>query len=104
MSKKRNGGKEYSMHHWCPRSRHGQTNDINCEMIKENTHQAIHQVFSNDIFPEQIVRLTNMTSKALKAEVVQEIMNLFEYKNIHDPEEWYKEECIRLSKHNIYFP
>lgn len=104
MWKGKNGGKEYSMHHWCPRSRHGQTNDINCEMIKDGTHQSIHQVFSNDIFPEQIVRLTNMTSKALKAEVVKEIMDLFEYKDIHNPEEWYKDECIWLPKHRIYYP
>ena len=73
-------------------------------MIKDKTHQAIHQVFSNDIYPEQILRLTNMTSKALKAEVVQEILEIFERKNIHDPEERYKDECLRLPKHNIYFP
>lgn len=91
------------MHHRCPRSRHGQTNDINCEMLKDKTHQAIHQVFSNDIFPEQIIRLTNMTSKALKAEVVQEIMELFRDRDIHNPDDWYKDECLRLPKHKYIF-
>lgn len=104
MSKKRSWTKEYNMHHWCPRSRHGQTNDINCEMIKVNTHDAIHQIFSNDIFPEQIIRLTNMTSKALRTDVVRDIMEVLQYRDIHNPEEWYKEECIWLPKHNIYLP
>jgi hypothetical protein len=60
-------------------------------MIKYNTHQAIHTLFANDIFPEQIVRLTDMTSKVLKPEIIQELMELLSYRDIHNPEDWYKE-------------
>ena len=83
--------KKYSLHHWCPRSRYGATNDLNCEMIRNTTHDAIHTVFVNDIFPEQIERLTNMTSKVLKPEIVKEILDVLSYRDIHNPDERYKE-------------
>lgn len=67
-------------------------------MIKYNTHQAIHTLFANDIFPEQIVRLTDMTSKVLKPEIIQELMELLSYRDIHNPEDWYKEWAILLPK------
>ena len=67
-------------------------------MIRVPTHDAIHTLFSNDIFPEQILRLTNLTSKVLQPEIVKEIFDILRYRDIHNPEEWYKDECILLPK------
>jgi hypothetical protein len=60
-------------------------------MIKETTHSAIHTLFSNMIFPEQIERLINLNSKALQPEIIQQIEEVLQYRDIHNPEEWYKE-------------
>jgi len=82
---------KYNLHHRVPKSRFGQTNDLNCEMVKVTTHDAIHTLFSNEIFPEQIARLTNMNSRVLKPEIIKEIWDILRYRDIHNPEEWYKE-------------
>ena len=67
-------------------------------MIKKTTHTALHTLFSNQIFPEQITTLINISSKALLPEVAMELMKVLQERDIHSPEEWYKEDCIRLPK------
>lgn len=67
-------------------------------MIRYNTHQAIHTLFANDIFPEQIERLTNMTSRVLRPEVVSALLEVLNYRDIHNPEEWYKDWVLLLPK------
>jgi len=91
--------KSYNLHHRLPKSRGGETNDLNCEIIRVTTHDAIHTLFANDIFPEQIERLTNLTSRVLKPEIVQQILEVLNYRDIHNPEERYKEWCLLLPKH-----
>lgn len=93
-----NKEKEYNRHHRCPRSRYGDTNNLNCEYIVRSTHNAIHTLFANDIFPEQIERLTNMTSRVLRPEVVQELLEVLSYRDIHNPEDWYKDGVLLLPK------
>lgn len=65
-------------------------------MIRITTHDAIHTLFANEIFPEQITKLVNMNSRVLKPEIVQELINILQYRDIHDPEEWYKEWALYL--------
>lgn len=101
MSKKERTPKEYNLHHILPSSRGGLTNDINCEMIRKTTHSAIHTLFSNEIFPEQLIRLANLNAKALLPEVVQELSEILKQRDIHDPEQRYKEWCLRIPKHTI---
>jgi hypothetical protein len=60
-------------------------------MIRVTTHDAIHTLFANEIFPEQIVRLVNMSSRVLRPEVVQELIETLTCRDIHNPEDWYKE-------------
>ena len=88
----------YNDHHWCPRSRFGATNELNVETIKMNVHDAIHLVFSNQIFPEQIERLTNMTSRVLLPEIQQELLERLNARDIHDPTQRYKEWALYLPK------
>lgn len=102
MSKKEKWPKEYNLHHILPSSRGWITNDTNCEMIKKSTHSAIHTLFANEIFPEQIVRLANLSSKAIKPEIVSELMELLQMRDIHNPEERYKDECLRVPKYRIF--
>lgn len=90
--------KKYSIHHRLCKSRWWATNDLNCEMIKNTTHDSIHTLFSNEIFPEQIKRLTDMTSRVLQPEVVQQIMEILSYRDIHNPEEWYKEWVLLIPR------
>lgn len=101
MSKEKKEAK-YNMHHICPSSRGGITNDINCEMIKQTTHTAIHTLFSNEIFPEQIIRLANLSAKALRPEVVSQLMEILQTRDINDPEAWYKSDCLWVPKHKFY--
>lgn len=91
----------YNLHHICPSSRWGITNDLNCEMIKETTHSAIHTLFSNMIFPEQIIKLTDLSAKALRPEIISELMEILQYRDIHDPNQWYKEDAIRIPKNTF---
>jgi hypothetical protein len=56
-----------------------------------NVHDAIHTVFSNLIFPEQVEKLTDMTSRVLKPEVYAELIEWLNLRDIHDPTQWYKE-------------
>jgi hypothetical protein len=60
-------------------------------MLRVSTHDAIHTLFANEIFPEQIERLTNLTSRVLKPEIVKEILDILSYRDIHNPEERYKD-------------
>ena len=88
----------YNKHHLCPSSRFWATNDLNVEMIKYTTHQAIHTLFSNMIFPEQIEHLTSRTAKVLLPEIQRELQERLSIRDIHDPSQWYKEEALWLPK------
>ena len=71
-------------------------------MIKKTTHSALHTLFANDIFPEQIIRLANLSAKALQPEIVAELIKVLQQRDIHNPEERYKEECLWIPKRKIY--
>lgn len=90
--------REYNKHHRCPRSRYGDTNDLNCEYILRTTHDAIHTLFANDIFPEQIEKLTDMTSRVLLPEIQKELLEWINSRDIHDPTQRYKEWALLLPK------
>jgi len=90
--------REYNDHHRCPRSKFWATNDLNVETIRKTVHDAIHTVFANDIFPEQVERLTNMTSRVLLPEIQQELLERLNARDIHDPTQRYKEWALYLPK------
>jgi hypothetical protein len=50
--------KIFNKHHIVPQSRGGARTGENVIMLELDYHDAIHKVFSNDIFPEQIDTLT----------------------------------------------
>lgn len=67
-------------------------------MIKYSTHQAIHTLFSNMIFPEQIENLASRTARVLLPEIQRELQERLDSRDIHDPNQWYKEDALRLPK------
>lgn len=89
---------KYNIHHWLPKSRWWDNNDLNCEMIKVTTHDAIHTLFSNMIFPEQIESLTSRSSRVLLPEIQRELQEWLDIRDIHDPTQRYKEWCILMPK------
>ena len=76
----------------------GDTNDLNVESIRKTYHQAIHTLFANDIFPEQIERLTDMTGRVLLPEIQRELLERINSRDIHDPTQRYKEWALLLPK------
>ena len=89
---------KYNLHHQIPKSRGWATNDLNCEMIKVTTHDAIHTLFGNKIFPEQIDELTSRNSRVLLPEIIRELQEWLSYRDIHDPTQWYREWALLLPK------
>lgn len=88
----------YSNHHIIPKSRGGKTDSSNLELIKDSMHRAIHVLFANDIFPEQIEKLTDMTSRVLLPEIQKELLEWINSRDIHDPTQWYKEWALLLPR------
>lgn len=58
-------------------------------------HRSQHNLFDNLMLPEQILKLIEMSEKALKPEVVKFLKDMITSRDIHNPREWYKDECIR---------
>jgi hypothetical protein len=58
-------------------------------------HRSQHNLFDNLMLPEQLLKLIEMSEKALKPEVVKFLKDMIRSRDIHNPREWYKDECIR---------
>ena len=78
-----------------PKHPYGNDSDNNIEIIKDNYHRAIHTLFANQIIAEQLITTVNISSKALREDVKQWLLDTLNQRDIHDPREWYKEDVIR---------
>lgn len=85
----------YSCHHILPKSRRWSNEPCNLEMIKDNHHRAIHTLFQNQMIAEQLITTVNISAKALREDIRKWLLDTLESKNIYDPYEWYRDECIR---------
>lgn len=92
MSKKEN---KYSLHHILPRSRGWDNDENNLELLKENYHRSIHTLFANQLIAEQLITTVNISSKALREDVKQWLLETLNKRDIHDPYERYDEWVIR---------
>ena len=90
--------KIYNNHHLCPASRWWATNETNIEVLRMTTHDAIHTVFGNMIFPEQLDKLKELTKKALLPDVYAELTEWLYSRDINDPTQRYKEWALLLPK------
>ena len=94
MSKK-NKEIKYTTHHILPRSRLGSNEKQNLVELREGYHQAIHQLFANKMIAQQLITTLDISSKALRPDVKEWLLEVLNSKDILDPYEWYKEEVIR---------
>ena len=93
MSRKENN---LSLHHILPKSRDGSSENINLEVIKDTTHRAIHTLFQNQMIAEQLITTVNISSKALREDVKQWLLETLTSKDVDDPYEWYNPKVIRF--------
>ena len=84
----------FSRHHMLPTSQGGANCPENVVTICDATHRAIHTLFENKMIAEQLINTVNLSSKALRPDVKQWLLDVLTTKDLYDPYEWYKDECI----------
>jgi hypothetical protein len=85
----------YSVHHILPKSRDWSSNDRNVELLKNTTHRAIHTLFSNQTIAEQLITTVWLSEKALREDVRRWLLDTLTSRDIQDPYEWYRWECVK---------
>jgi len=58
-------------------------------------HRAIHTLFENKMIAEQLLTTVDISSKALREDVKQWLIDTLTSKDIYDPYEWYDERVIK---------
>ena len=86
---------KYTTHHILPRSQGGNWEKKNLVEIRDNFHRSIHTLFENKMIAEQLITTVNISSKALREDVKQWLLDVLTSKDINDPYEWYRDECIK---------
>lgn len=84
-----------SRHHLLPQSQWWANIPRNIELIRDVNHRAIHTLFENKMIAEQLITTVNISSKALREDVRQWLLETLTSKDIHDPYERYDERVIR---------
>lgn len=87
---------QYSLHHILPKSRGGSGDENNLEYLKNTKHRAIHTLFENRMIAEQLLTTIDISAKALREDVRRWLIDTLSSKDITDPYEWYKDECIKF--------
>ena len=83
-----------SKHHLLPTSQWWANVPKNIEIIRDVNHRAIHTLFTNQMIAEQLITTVNISSKALREDVKQWLLETLSSRDIYDPYEWYKSEVI----------
>lgn len=84
-----------SIHHILPRSKGGNSESLNLELLRNTTHRALHTLFQNQLIAEQLITTVELSEKALREDVRQWLLETLTSKNILDPYERYKRDCIK---------
>ena len=90
---------QYSLHHILPKSKGGSGDDNNLEYIKNTKHRAIHTLFENKMIAEQLLATIDINAKALREDVRRRLIDTLTIRDIEDPYERYKDDCILIPKH-----
>jgi len=86
---------QYSKHHILPKSRFWSSEPVNMEILKNTTHRALHTLFQNQMIAEQLITTVELSEKALREDIREWLLETLSSRNIHDPYEWYKDDCIK---------
>lgn len=84
-----------SKHHLLPTSQGWANIARNIEVIRDVNHRAIHTLFENKMIAEQLLTTIDISSKALRPDVKQWLIDVLTSKDIHDPYERYDDRVIR---------
>ena len=84
-----------SKHHLLPQSQWGANIPRNIELMRDVQHRAIHTLFENKMIAEQLLTTVDISSKALRPDVKQWLIDVLTSKNIDDPYERYDPRVIR---------
>jgi len=84
-----------SKHHLLPQSQWWANIPRNIELIRDVQHRAIHTLFENKMIAEQLLTTVDISSKALREDVKQWLIDTLTSKDIYDPYEWYDERVIK---------
>lgn len=84
-----------SKHHLLPQSQWWANIAKNIEIIREVQHRAIHTLFENQMIAEQLLTTVDISSKALREDVKQWLIDTLTSRDIYDPYERYKREVIK---------
>lgn len=84
-----------STHHIVCRSRFGSSHKHNLIELKDTTHRALHTLFNNQLLAEQLITTVNISSKALRPEVKERLLETLTAHDADDLEFWYKPECFK---------
>ena len=85
----------YSRHHIIPTSVGGANVPKNIVLIRDVQHRAIHTLFSNQLLAEQLISTVNISSKALRPEVKERLLETLTAHDADDLEFWYRPECFK---------
>jgi hypothetical protein len=80
---------KYTTHHLLPRSRNGNSEKQNLVSLREGYHDAIHRLFANQLIAERLITTINISSKALRPDVKQWLLDVLNSRDITDINEWY---------------
>lgn len=69
--------------------------DLNVNSILETQHRAIHTLFENKMIAEQLIRTIGLSEKALRPDVVRWLIETLNSRDINNPNERYRHECIQ---------
>ena len=58
-------------------------------MIRKTTHSALHTLFQNQLIAEQLITTVNLSSKALRPEVVERLLETLTAHDANDIDFWY---------------
>lgn len=84
-----------SKHHLLPQSQWWANIARNIEVIRDVNHRAIHTLFENKMIAEQLLTTVDISSKALREDVKQWLIDTLTSRDIYDPYEWYDERVIK---------
>ena len=84
-----------SKHHLLPQSQWWANIPKNIEVIREVQHRAIHTLFENKMIAEQLLTTVDISSKALRPDVKQWLIDVLTSRDIDDPYEWYDAKVIK---------
>ncbi len=91
----REKGEKTSTHHIVCRSRFWTSDKHNLIELRETQHRALHTLFNNQLLAEQLLTTVNISSKALRPEVKERLLETLTAHEADDLEFWYKPECFK---------